>query len=142
MRLFLSVTLLSLLLTVHAFALSLDQETNQVPSEQVRHAKQVQSCAMRAKSIVLPALKFRDTPIDEAFETLADLSIEHAPDSIGVSFIINLDPDVTMPRITLHMGKTSVLRAVDLIAKAANVTYRIDSAAIIVRSLREGERTQ
>ena len=84
------------------------------------------------KSIVLPDLVFRETPVTEIVEFVSEKSREVDPEGVGVSILLKLKPGVPVKKLTLTIHHPTVERALELIASAADLNMRIDRSAVVL----------
>jgi hypothetical protein len=91
----------------------------------------------KLEKIELPVLLLKDSTLQESVEFLQQKSRTLDPDHMGINFVINLPADhpARQTRVNLDMRNIPLGAALDYILRPANLTYRVDSYAVVIFEL-------
>lgn len=107
------------------------------PKPEKRGGKDITSEAYDAmrehlKSIFIPRIEFRDTPLSEVVRTLSKLSEDYSTSGEGINFVL-IDPEGLDPPVNITLQRLSMLRILDFIVESVGFGYDIESDAVIIR---------
>jgi hypothetical protein len=87
-------------------------------------------------SIVIPEIRFKDTPVREAFALLAQQSTEHdqgsAQDERGVQIILKIDEKAEDTLVNLNLDNMSLREALRYTCILAGLKFQADNRVVIV----------
>jgi hypothetical protein len=123
--------LLGLVLTASSVAFSLPCQAQTTPSGR---AVLIQR---KLEKIEVPTLQLKDSTLQESVEFLQQKSRALDPDQKGINFVINLPADhpARKTRVNLDMRNIPLGAALEYVLSPANLTYRVDSHAVVIFEL-------
>jgi hypothetical protein len=87
-------------------------------------------------SIVIPEIRFKDTPVREAFALLAQQSTEYdqgsAQDERGVQIILKIDEKAEDTLVNLNLDNMSLREALRYTCMLAGLKFQADNRVVIV----------
>jgi len=87
-------------------------------------------------SIIIPEIRFKDTPVRDAFAFLADQSKEHDQGSVqnerGVQIILKIDEKAENTLINLDLENMSLREALRYTSMLSGLKFEADNRVVIV----------
>ena len=87
-------------------------------------------------SIVIPEIRFKDTPVREAFAFLAQQSTEHdqgsTQDERGIQIILKIDENAEDTLVNLDLDNMSLREALRYTCMLAGLKFQADNRVVIV----------
>jgi hypothetical protein len=87
-------------------------------------------------SIVIPEIRFKDTPVREAFAFIAEQSTEHdqssAQDERGIQIILKIDEKAEDTLVNLNLDNMSLREALRYTCMLADLKFQADNRVVIV----------
>ncbi|HET6409648.1 MAG TPA: M56 family metallopeptidase, partial [Chthoniobacteraceae bacterium] len=89
---------------------------------------------LKANSIILPKIEFKEAEIREVIDYLRKQSVKHDPKKEGVSFVLKFDDADSLPKgkITLSLTDTPLLEAAKYVANLVGMKVRVEPYAIAI----------
>ena len=101
---------------------------------------------MKLKSIMLPKINFDAASIEDVISYLHAKSIEFDnldPNKSGINFILKTKGNAPAPITVNDMRDVPMIVALDTITQLANLSYRVESHAVVITSITEsGQRME
>lgn len=87
-------------------------------------------------SIIIPEIRFKDTPVREAFAFLAEQSKEHDQGSVqdqrGIQIILKVDEKAEDTLVNLNLDNMSLREALRYTCMLAGLKFQADNQVVIV----------
>jgi hypothetical protein len=96
----------------------------------------------RMEAITLPDVEFRNAPLAEIVERIAEASVRADPSGVGVPIVPKFDAaDARIgQRLTFVLRGASVARALQILCAAAELHLRVDRDAVVLTFSRNAVR--
>jgi len=87
-------------------------------------------------SIIIPEVRFKETPVRDAFALLAAQSKEHdqgsAQNERGVQFVLKIDKSTEDTLVTLDLANMSLRDVLRYVCMLANLKFKADNKVVII----------
>ncbi len=97
------------------------------------------AAAEKAKRIVVPLLDFREAPLKDVLNFLADQSLQLDPDKKGVNILLQAPRGAKLPAITLSLRNIPLLEALNYLAQLADYELAADDHTLRLQSKAAGK---
>lgn len=95
--------------------------------------------AVKAESIVLPKVDFREATIDEAVEFLRHKARDLDPEKIGINIILNA-PEAREQRVTVALSNVPLSEALRYVTGLCNLKLSVEDFAIVIEPIHSAAR--
>ncbi len=82
--------------------------------------------------VFIPKVEFRDVPLSEVVETLAERLARHGGEEDGLNIVL-IDPEGADPRVSILLRRLSLLRVLDFVTASVAYSYELQRDAVIIR---------
>jgi general secretion pathway protein D len=86
----------------------------------------------RLEKIFIPKVEFRELPISQVVEALAELTEGNEIDGSGINIVL-IDPDGRDPRVSIILRRLSLLRILDFVVESVGFEYNLQEDAVVIR---------
>lgn len=84
------------------------------------------------EGVFIPRVEFRDVPLSEVVETLAEMLARHAEEERGLNIVL-IDPEGADPRVSILLRRLSLLRVLDFVTASVAYSYELQRDAVVLR---------
>ncbi len=84
------------------------------------------------RQMIVPTVDFREADLTDVVKFLGEVSAEISPDKRPMSFVLQLPPGTTTPRVTLSLRQIPMLDVLRYITGATGVSFKIEPHAVVI----------
>ena len=105
-----------------------------VPEEERRRSdsREEEEIRNRLEDILIPKVEFRQLPLSEALEALAEISMQHSADGTGLNIVL-IDPGGEDPLVSILLRRLSLKRVLDFVVESVSYEYDLQADAVVIR---------
>ena len=84
------------------------------------------------EGVFIPRVEFRDVPLSEVVETLAEMLARHGGEERSLNIVL-IDPEGADPHVSIILRRLSLLRVLDFVTASVAYSYELQSDAVVLR---------